>query len=341
MSSETGDVSDPSDVEHADRPSTAKPRPTGWRRWLTQRRFIQLVLLLGLAYVAFPFFSDIPAVLSAFAHANPLWLLVAAGATLGGYFAAFWALCSCAGIVAPVRRGIALQLAAVFTGTATPASVGSLAIAGRFLMKRGLSGPVATAAVGLQSVVTFAVHIVLLAGFVIVGGKSVDLLTDAPSGRVVVVALGLALVVGGVAVGVPRIRRALEDVWNRRGREILGNFTGLFRTPRRLFGALGGAAGGTLSSAVALWAVLIAVGGGNHFVVATFTTMVGATLATAAPTPGGIGAVEAALVAGLSAFGIPAGTALAAAFVYRIINTWIPVAIGWICYRRLERSGAI
>ena len=33
--------------------------------------------------------------------------------------------------------------------------------------------------------------------------------------------------------------------------------------------------------------------------------MVGGTLASAAPTPGGVGAVEAALIGGLAAFGVP------------------------------------
>jgi uncharacterized protein (TIRG00374 family) len=64
-------------------------------------------------------------------------------------------------------------------------------------------------------------------------------------------------------------------------------------------------------------------------------------LASSAPTPGGVGAVEAALIAGLTAFGVNPGTALAAAFGYRLVSAWIPVLIGWVLYNRLQRRGVI
>jgi uncharacterized membrane protein YbhN (UPF0104 family) len=48
-----------------------------------------------------------------------------------------------------------------------------------------------------------------------------------------------------------------------------------------------------------------AFGGAATFVTVTVVSMVGGTLASAAPTPGGVGAVEAALIGGLVAFGLP------------------------------------
>ena len=323
------------------RPDPRSTRPTGWRRWVTRRHIIQVVLLLGVAYVAVPFIREAASVGDSLRAANWWWYLVAAGAVFGGYVCAFTALIACAGIRAPLWEGIKLQLAASFTGTATPASVGSLAIAGRYLMKRGSPGAIATAAVGLQSVVTFLVHIILLGLFVVVGGRSVNLNISAPSGNLITVVLAIALVAVGIVLGVPRLREGAQHLWERRGRAVVENVAGLFRTPHRLLAAILGAAGGTLSLAIALWAVLNAVGGGNHFMIAVFTTMVGATLATAAPTPGGIGAVEAALIGGLTAFGVEAGDALVAAMGYRIVSTWIPVGLGWFAYRNLERSGAI
>ena len=67
--------------------------------------------------------------------------------------------------------------------------------------------------------------------------------------------------------------------------------------------------------ALALWASVEAFGGDTSFVTVTVVTMIGGTLASAAPTPGGVGAVEAALIGGLAAFGVPAavGGALGAA----------------------------
>ena len=49
-----------------------------------------------------------------------------------------------------------------------------------------------------------------------------------------------------------------------------------------------------------------AFGGGTTFVTVTVVTMVGGTLASGGAHPGGVGAVEAALIGGLAAFGVPA-----------------------------------
>ena len=313
----------------------------GKRRWLTRRRVVQAVLVLGLAYVVIPLVGEMPDILDALRRARPAWLGVAAVAVCGGFVSASVALRACAGIPIRYLDGVEMQVAATFTATATPASVGSLALGVRFLMSYGLPVSIATAVVGLQSLVQFIVHILLLVLLALVGGRAVDVLQDAPSGQTMLVIFGMCLAVVGVTLGIPRIRAALADVWQHRGREAVEHLKLLVRAPARLAASFLGAAGGTVSSAVALWAVLIAVGGGSHPVTAAFGTLVGATLASAAPTPGGIGAVEAALVASLTALGIPPGTALAATFGYRAVATWIPSGLGWFFYNRLQRRGRI
>jgi uncharacterized protein (TIRG00374 family) len=67
----------------------------------------------------------------------------------------------------------------------------------------------------------------------------------------------------------------------------------------------------------------------------------GSAVGAASPTPGGLGAVEAALVAGLTALGAPAGPAIAAVLMFRLATFWLPIAPGWFAFRRLRRSGAI
>jgi len=61
-------------------------------------------------------------------------------------------------------------------------------------------------------------------------------------------------------------------------------------------------------------------------------------LASAAPTPGGVGAVEAALTAALTGAGIPPTDALSAVFLFRLITYWLPVPFGWWSLRRLRRT---
>lgn len=56
------------------------------------------------------------------------------------------------------------------------------------------------------------------------------------------------------------------------------------------------------------------------------------TVGTFAPTPGGLGAVEALLLTTLAIFDVPGDVAIASVLVYRLINYWLPLPIGTIAY---------
>ena len=94
-------------------------------------------------------------------------------------------------------------------------------------------------------------------------------------------------------------------------------------------------------AALALWASVEAFGGGTTFVTVTIVTMIGGTLASAAPTPGGVGAVEAALIGGLAAFGVPAAVGVPSVLLYRVLTCWLPVFIGWPVMRWLTQKEMI
>ncbi len=111
--------------------------------------------------------------------------------------------------------------------------------------------------------------------------------------------------------------------------------------PRRLLLIVIGCATTTLGGALALWACILAFGGDTSFVTVTVVTMIGGTLASAAPTPGGVGAVEAALIGGLAAFGVPAGIAVSSVLLYRVLTCWLPVFVGWFLMRWLTDKDMI
>jgi uncharacterized protein (TIRG00374 family) len=61
-------------------------------------------------------------------------------------------------------------------------------------------------------------------------------------------------------------------------------------------------------------------------------------VAAAAPTPGGVGAVEAALTAALTGVGVPPADALSAVFLFRLVTYWLPVPFGWGALQRLQKT---
>jgi undecaprenyl-diphosphatase len=69
--------------------------------------------------------------------------------------------------------------------------------------------------------------------------------------------------------------------------------------------------------------------------------VVGSTLGQLLPTPGGLGAVEGALIGGLTAVGIGPADAIAAALTARVLTFWLPVLPGVITFRVLQHRGLV
>jgi uncharacterized protein (TIRG00374 family) len=234
-----------------------------------------------------------------------------------------------------------MQVANTFAATTTPAGVGGLALSTRFLQKSGLGALRATTAVALQQSVQVIAHIGLLIFFSVAAGASADLSTLVPDATVLYLIAGVALGLVGTFLFVPKLRRWLATAVRPKLNEVIGDLVELAREPKRLALIVLGCAGTTLGAALALWASVEAFGGDTSFVTVTVVTMVGGTLASAAPTPGGVGAVEAALIGGLAAFGLPAAIAVPAVLLYRVLTCWLPVFVGWPVMRWLTGKDLI
>jgi uncharacterized protein (TIRG00374 family) len=306
-----------------------------------RNQVIQMVLLVGLVYVAYPFISTVPAFFGELATANYWWALLGLTISALTYVGAALALWACADGAVGLRQLSIMQLANTFAATTTPAGVGGLALSTRFLQKGGMTAVRATAAVALQQVVQVITHVALLIAFTAIAGASADLSKFVPSATVLYLVAGAALGIIGVFMAVPRLRKWLTTEIRPRLKEVFVDLKELAREPKRLGLIVLGCASTTLGAALGLWSAIEAFGGTTSFVTVTVVTMIGGTLASAAPTPGGVGAVEAALIGGLAAFGVAAAIAVPAVLLYRIITCWLPVFVGWPVMRWLTKNEMI
>jgi glycosyltransferase 2 family protein len=307
----------------------------------TRAQVIQLVLLGALVYVAYPFISAVPAFFTELRTANWWWALLGLAVSTLTYVGAAAALWACADGLLSLRSLVIMQVANKFAATTTPAGVGGLALSARFLQKGGLNALRATTAVALQQSVQVITHIGLLIFFSTAVGASADLSRFAPDATVLYLIAGVALGLIGAFLFVPKLRGWLATAVRPRLTEVIGDLAELAREPKRLALIVLGCAATTLGVALALWASIEAFGGGTTFVTVTVVTMIGGTLASAAPTPGGVGAVEAALIGGLGAFGVPAAIAVPSVLLYRVLTCWLPVFVGWLVMRWLTKRGMI
>ena len=302
----------------------------------SRSQVIQLVLLGALVYVAYPFISTVPTFASELTRANWAWALLGLMVSALTYVGAAGALWACTDGTVSFRRLTIAQVANTFAATTTPAGVGGLALSTRFLQKSGMSAMRAAAAVALQQSMQVIVHLVLLVVFTTAAGVTADLSHFVPRSTLLYLIAGVALGIVGVFLAVPRLRGWLATTVRPKITEVKSDLVDLAREPRRLGMIVLGCAGTTLGSALALWNSVEAFGGGTDFVTVTVVTMVGGTLASAAPTPGGVGAVEAALIGGLAAFGVPTSVAVPSVLLYRVLTCWLPVFIGWPVMRWLS-----
>ncbi|MBF6356683.1 flippase-like domain-containing protein [Nocardia higoensis] len=307
----------------------------------SRNQVIQLVLLIALVYVAYPFISQVPTFFSQLRTANWWWALLGLTVSSLTYIGAASALWACASRMVRLRDLIIMQVANTFAATTTPARVGGLALSVRFLQKGGLGAVRATAAVALQQAVQIITHLSLLVLFSIVAGTSADLSRFVPDPTIIYLAAGVGVGIIGTFMFVPTLRRWLNTSVRPQLQEVLGELADLARDPQRFAIILAGSAAIILGMAGSLWASVQAFGGGTTFVTVTIVTMIGGTLASAAPTPGGVGAVEAALIGGLAAFGLPASIAVPSVLLYRVLTCWLPVFCGWFLMRWMTERDMI
>jgi undecaprenyl-diphosphatase len=113
------------------------------------------------------------------------------------------------------------------------------------------------------------------------------------------------------------------------------------RHPVKLLQLVGGDVLVTGGYIVALWCSISALGGDVPISTVGFVFLTASIVASAAPTPGGLGAVEATLVAGLRGAGLASSIALGAVLLYRVATFWLPILPGVLAFRHLERSDQI
>jgi uncharacterized protein (TIRG00374 family) len=305
-------------------------------------RTVVLAAMLFLAvWILIPQLADLPRILQQIEEANWVWAVPAVAFSMLTYVGAALALSASVAERLSVARTTLVTLGGSFVNRVTPAKVGGIALNLRYLQKQGVDTAVAASSIGLYQGVGITVHLSLLAIFAIWAGRTVSFTEFLPSGTVIFIVAAVVLVVIGVALGVPRLRHLLRTwVWPQLGK-IKASLYDLLRSPGRLVVLVFGSALLTLSYIGALWASIEAFGGGLPIAGIAVVFLAGASIAAAAPTPGGIGAVEAALIAGLTALGLASAIAVPAVFLYRLATFWVPIIPGWIGFTILQRRGDI
>ncbi len=240
----------------------------------------------------------------------------------------------------PLLRTAQVQLASSFLTLVTPPAVGHVGLNIRYLQQAGVATATAAGAIAVSEAVTIAVTIVIVLVCGWLSGVSGSRLTLLPSGNVLAIGV-VALVVLGLAVAIGPTRRLIRSRLEPVVRSTVPQLVNAASDPRRLGIALVGVLVLNTGYLLAMDASLRAFGASLPIPTLVVVYLAASTLGNAAPTPGGLGAVEAALVGGLTATGVPLSAALPAVLAFRAVTFWLPAPIGWGAFVLLQRRGAV
>jgi glycosyltransferase 2 family protein len=291
--------------------------------------------------VLLPQLTSLEQAAEALGDADWAWLVPAVLALPALYLGATVSLLGALPRRVPFGRTYLAQLAAAFLNRVTPNGVGGLGLNLRFLQRSGFDTEVAAAAMAFSSLGGGVANIVLLAVFVTWAGQTDESLFELPDKSVLLAAFAVVLAVVGVLTLVPAVRRAIGVRVGGLARRTLAELRAVLGDPLRLAMVLVGSLATPLGQILVLGLVLQAFGGGVAIPALGAVYVGGHAVGSAAPTPGGLGGVEAALIAGLTGVDVDPAIATSAVLVYRLLTYWLVLLPGWLALRHLRRHEGV
>ena len=240
----------------------------------------------------------------------------------------------------PLLPCVVLQSAIKFINVTVPSSAGRIATNLRCLQRLG--APRAEALAGgaiddLSNTIVQATLLLVTLPFVGVDIDTSQFRGAGPDSRLLV-GIAVALAVSVVVVlavpkvhakVVPPIRSGLSGLWS------------VARDRHKRMELFGGTIASELLYALALGATCLAYGVDLNLAQLVFINTSASVLSSVIPVPGGIGAAEAALSAGLIAMGVDESTAFAIALTQRLCTFYLPPIWGYFALRWLSRKGYV
>lgn len=305
-------------------------------------RLRTVVSAIALTVAAFVLLSQVAGLdlLAVVRQADWRWLALAFVLSATRYLGAALGLLGFVAERLPFVRTVQAQVATSFVSLVAPAGVGGAALNVRFLQRSGVPAAAAVASVALWQLGGLVVNVGGVIILNVLTGTTKTRLADVPDEAFV--ALAVALVIGAIVFAVPAVRRFIGKRLKPYIDQVRPRLGSVFTRPGRVLTGLTGVVVHTMATVLVMMTCIRAFGGDTSFLVVIVIVLAGTALGSAAPTPGGLGAVEAVLATGLTAAGgLDGATAVSSVLLFRMLTFWLPVLPGWIAFHVLQRRGEL
>jgi glycosyltransferase 2 family protein len=263
-----------------------------------------------------------------------LWVIMALVLAQLGYVASgVEGIGSVAGPL-PLGRAVAVEFANAFSALAG-GTAAVFATRVRFFQKQGYDSTVALSSGAIMATAHWiAIAVLALVSLPFAWGNIHLEVTPESGGNSKLVWIILAVVVvvalaAGLVLAVPRLRRFVADKARPKVRDIWANLRQVASSPRKLVLLVGGTFGKELLVVMALSVSLRAFGDHLNLPTLYLVIFLAGIIGGIAPSPGGMGVVEAGMILGLTAAGVSEANATAAVFIQRLFTSYLPPIWGW------------
>jgi uncharacterized protein (TIRG00374 family) len=289
---------------------------------------LQLIALTLAIIVLVPQIDEFRGSWQFITDADPTWLVVSAlGMTLTVLFATLVYVALIPHRL-PFWRTSLIQLATFFTNRLLPSGLGGIGFNALYLSKqtkinRTESAVYATA----NNLIGFIAFFICVGISLLITESNIE--TNLPIKNILLV-LGAVLALGAlISLTIKKVQKKLIDFLGH----LFGVILAIIKHPKRLMLAILSSMGITIGFVAVLWATCRSVGVDLSLLDLFIAFIAGNTALTVSPTPGGIGAVEAAITAIIISAGIDPSLALASVVLFRLVSYWLPIVPGYIAFR--------
>jgi uncharacterized membrane protein YbhN (UPF0104 family) len=243
----------------------------------------------------------------------------------------------------PLGPATAVQFANQFMGL-VGGTVATTAVIIRFFQKQGLAAAVAVTSGVLNTLATMITQAILVVIGLLLTASDFNLSSTGNSdgegggeGGLFIWILIAVAAISGVALLVPRLRHRVGEKIKPQFVAARDNLRDIWAQPRKAVQLFGGNVASQLLFALTLQIALLAYGESLPIMQLIVINSFASVLGGIAPVPGGMGVIEAGLIGGFTAAGIPETDAIAATFTARLWTAYLPPIWGWFSLNWLRR----
>lgn len=297
--------------------------------------FIAIIVLIALK-VFIPQLSGLVDSFKELRGANLFWVATGLVVFFAGLPIVTWQYMALALVRIPFVLTLRVQMAGLFVSKLLPSSLGTVTLNLYYLVQQKHTPLQSTAVMTMNALtggIAYGILIVLALVFgntsSMAGRGSLDVNTKA----IVLILAGLVLTIVFV-LRLPFVRQKISDA-KANIRKIIHDYRS---KPSAIWLGILLNGIGSFTSLFALYASARALGVDISLADALIAYTFGNIAAGLVPTPGGLGAAEAGIYAGLVLVGVDEASAISVTLLYRLISYWIPILPGYYFFWSLRKD---